>query len=194
MTGLTACRGAAYALTMRSVLTLWTGVFAAAIWGFPLAVVAAQEDAEVVRMPTEGDIADRAGELDGMRTVLAKALQLVKDARDNRDVVMLNCLNEKLTPIKGLLRISEQAHITLQEAAAKGEVESAHHENEKITIAAQKTQQLLGESEACVGALSVYTGNTELEVEMPEDADDIPQTELPMMVFIQRPPAASPFQ
>ncbi|MFN7134517.1 MAG: hypothetical protein ACK4N5_20735, partial [Myxococcales bacterium] len=53
----------------------------------------------------------------GLKIVLGK----LEEARDSKDVVKLNCVNEKLTNIKGLLRISEQADVSLQEAVAKKE-------------------------------------------------------------------------
>ncbi len=66
----------------------------------------------------------------------------LEEARDSKDVVKLNCVNEKLTQIKGLLRIAEQADIALQEAVAKRETSGAQHEYTKVAIANDKVRQL----------------------------------------------------
>ena len=53
--------------------------------------------------------------LERMRAILTKVLKHLQGARDERDVVKLNCVNEKLTAVKGLLKIAEQADVGLQE-------------------------------------------------------------------------------
>src|ERR1041384_49894 len=52
--------------------------------------------------------------LGDMRQKLREVLAKVEEARRTKDVVKLNCANEKLSQIKGLLRISEQADVSLQ--------------------------------------------------------------------------------
>src|SRR5206468_4114317 len=69
-----------------------------------------------------------------MRSVLKDVLGKLEEARNTRDVVKLNCVNEKLTQIKGLLRISEQSDVAMQEAIAKSEKPSADHEFTKVSI------------------------------------------------------------
>src|SRR5262245_31175962 len=70
-----------------------------------------------------------------MRGVLKDVLGKLEEARNTRDIVKLNCVNEKLTQIKGLLRISEQSDVAMQEAIAKGEKQSSDHEYTKVSIA-----------------------------------------------------------
>jgi hypothetical protein len=57
-----------------------------------------------------------------MRGSLSKVLGYFEEAREQRDVLKLNCVNEKLTAIKGLLRVSEQAAVTMMEALAMKDV------------------------------------------------------------------------
>ena len=71
--------------------------------------------------------------------ILSKVIRHLQSARDEKDAVKLNCVNEKLTKIKGLLKISEQASITMQEAMARKDSGSASSEYSKIIIAKQKT-------------------------------------------------------
>src|SRR5512136_1986435 len=54
-----------------------------------------------------------------MKQVLKQVLGRVEEARGEKDIVKLNCVNEKLTQIKGLLKVAEQADVSLQEAVAR---------------------------------------------------------------------------
>jgi hypothetical protein len=132
-----------------------------------------------------------------MREILAKVLTHLEEAREERDVVKLNCVNEKLTAVKGLLKISEQADVTMQEALARRDSDVAGHEFEKVSIALRKCEQLLAESEACVGELAVYSGDTELEVTVEEEVKTDPTSNTGGVaggVDLARPVPASPAQ
>src|SRR5258707_1207853 len=68
----------------------------------------------------------RAGtDLDSMRGWLKEVLKRLEEARKEKDVVKLNCVKEKLTQLKGLVRVAEQSEIALQEDVAKGDEENA---------------------------------------------------------------------
>jgi len=130
-----------------------------------------------------------------MREILSQVLAHLANARDERDVVKLNCVNEKLTAVKALLRISEKADVTMQEALARRDGEVGAHEFEKIHIALRKCEQLLVESEACIGELAIYAGETEVKVEITGVPDEDPTEIVGNEDFIfDRPPAASPYQ
>jgi hypothetical protein len=130
-----------------------------------------------------------------MKEVLGHVFELLRVARREKDIIKINCVNEKLTNIKGLIRISEQADVTMQEALVKGEKDTATHEFHKISISHQKIRILRTEAEQCVGELAFAVGKTTVEVEkdpnqVPEDDPTkvaLPETE----VF--RPPTASPY-
>jgi len=129
-----------------------------------------------------------------MKEILTKVLKHLEEARDEKDIVKLNCVNEKLTNVKGLLKISEDGDVKMQEALARRNPEEAAHEFEKIAIARSKCEQLFAESEACVGELAVYSGDTTVEMvvegQPPEDLSE----QVPTVDIITRPPAASPYQ
>jgi len=129
-----------------------------------------------------------------MRAVLSEVLGRLEEARATKDVVKLNCVNEKLTQVKGLLRISEQSDVALQEAVAKKDTTAAEHEYSKVSIAKGKVEQLRGEAEQCIGQLAFRTDeNLTVEVEVPsglptEDPTNPPPPQPPT----DRPPPASP--
>lgn len=97
-----------------------------------------------------------------MRQVLKSVLGILEEARNSKDIVRLNCVNEKLTQVKGFIRIAEQADVSLQEAVAKQEGAAANHEFTKIEVASQRVDQLHAEAEACNGATVYENGNAHL--------------------------------
>jgi hypothetical protein len=176
---------------MRRSALIWSVWALAALAQGPAQPSSLEKAAEI---PDPEKIQRSAEALQRMREVLRDVLGKLEEARNTKDVVKLNCVNEKLTQIKGLLRISEQADVSLQEAVAKKEASSAEHEFIKVTIARQKVDQLRAEAEECIGQLAFRTDeNLTVEVETPQD---LPQTDvthpeaLPPVTV--RPPPASP--
>jgi copper chaperone CopZ len=145
-------------------------------------------------VPDAEKIKRSAAAVSRMRTVLTEVLGRLEEARATKDVVKLNCVNEKLTQVKGLLRISEQSDVALQEAVAKKDTTAAEHEYSKVSIAKTKVDQLGNESQQCIGQLAFRTDeNLTVEVEVPsglptEDPTNPPRPEPPT----NRPPPASP--
>jgi hypothetical protein len=129
-----------------------------------------------------------------MRGALKDVLVKLEEARNSKDVVKLNCVNEKLTQIKGLLRISEQSDIALQESVAKKESATSEHEYTKVSIAVVKVNQLRAEAEECIGQLAFRTDeNATTEVEEPEGLPKGDPTLLvPLPTVESRNPPASP--
>ena len=112
-----------------------------------------------------------SAEIQKMREVLKIVLGMLEQARNSKDVVRLNCVNEKLTQVKGFIRIAEQSDVALQEDVAKKEPASANHEFTKIEVAAQRVAQLRAEAEACGGVENYTTGVGGAEVVTTEPSD-----------------------
>ncbi len=129
-----------------------------------------------------------------MKQVLKQVIGRLEDARNEKDIVRLNCVNEKLTQIKGLLKVSEQADIALQEAVARRD-ESAEAEFQKIGIARAKVDHLRSEVEECIGQLAFAVDEkTTVEVEQPKDLPDQDLTSRePPPPVVTRPPPVSPY-
>lgn len=158
------------------------------------APAAAPAVAKASDVPDDEKLERSTGALGDMREVLRQVLEKLEEARRTKDVVKLNCVNEKLTQIKGLLRISEQADVGLQEAVARRDGPAGEHEFTKVMIAQQKVKQLRAEAEECIGQLAFRTDeNLSVEVEEPRDlpGGDPTQTQTPTDVNV-RPPPASP--
>src|SRR5262249_2998825 len=124
-----------------------------------------------------------------MREVFAK----LKEARDQNDGVKAACVNENLTQLKALVRVSEQADVSMQEAISTQDTHPPENEYAKLTIAARRVEDLRTKAEECMGQLAFQTVGLTVEVEEPKD---LPQKDVtnppdapPVLV---RPPPASP--
>jgi hypothetical protein len=134
-----------------------------------------------------------AKNIERMKETLKRMLALLEEARGAKDVVKLNCVNEKLTQVKGLVRISEQAEIGMQEAVSQRDNEVSNHEFTKISLASHRSEQLRADTESCVGELAIYSGDTIVVVEGDHAGDD--PTHLPAPELnATRPPSASPYE
>jgi hypothetical protein len=111
----------------------------------------------------------KAGEhVSRVKAALKQVLGRVEEARNEKDIVKLNCVNEKLAQIKQILNVAEGAEVALQEAIAKKDAGS-DAEYSKIAIARGKADQLRAEAEECIGQLAfVVDEKTSVEVQQPE--------------------------
>lgn len=100
------------------------------------------------------------------RSAVARGTDLLSEARGKNDIIQLNCVNEKLTQLKGLLKLSENASLAMYEAIATDAQDEVNHQYTKVAVANQKSSSLKAEAEQCVGELSVYSGQTNVEVEI----------------------------
>ena len=134
------------------------------------------------------------------RQIDATKLQIeeqVQQARNDKDVIRLNCLLDKLTQIKVNENMMDQSLQTVQQAVSRQDESAQLHEYTRITIVNQKVQVLKTEADACIGAETSYVGPTKVMVEKPPGlVDTVDQPEPPAfpVTLIDRPSPASKFQ
>jgi hypothetical protein len=102
-----------------------------------------------------------------MRTSLTRGLDELKNARENKDAVELTCVNENVTAMKGILRVSEDALVSLQEADGAKDGARARHEFRKIQVSKGKMDDLLQAALNCTDA-DTTTTNTSVVLEVDE--------------------------
>lgn len=155
---------------------------------------AANAASDAANIPDPEKLRRSAAALVRMRDTLKDVLGKLEEARNSKDVVKLNCVNEKLTQIKGLLRISEISDVALQEAVAKKDTSAGEHEFTKVNIAETKVLQLRSQAEECIGQLAFRTDeNLLVDVEEPADLPKSDPTSPPLPPDVEaRPPPASP--
>ncbi len=136
--------------------------------------------------------------LEEMKGAVRETGKLLESAEKSKDVVRMQCLNQKLTSIRALLAVSEQATGAMQNALVAAEGEKADHEFRKIAVALSKVRQFNAEADACLGAVGTQPGAIEIEVEEGEvlagDADDTEPMEDGNTDIGIDPPGTSPFE
>lgn len=115
-----------------------------------------------------------------MRAALRRATEILAEANSAKDVVQLNCIQEKLTQIKGLVRIADTSNTRMLEASGEGNDSVVNHEFTKLAVAHQKTMTLRAEADQCVGERAIYTGETEVELETDPNLTESDPTDPPM--------------
>jgi hypothetical protein len=130
---------------------------------------AAQVVPNAGRAPDSDKIEAAADNIARMKAALKQVLGRAEQARNEKDVVKLNCVNEKLTQLKTLIKVAEQADVALRESVATKDVASDAAFS-KIAIARTKVDGLRSEAEQCIGQLAYMVDEkTTVEVEQPGD-------------------------
>ncbi|MBL93511.1 MAG: hypothetical protein CMH56_17055 [Myxococcales bacterium] len=101
-----------------------------------------------------------------MQASYNKGIELLAAARQSRDAVQMNCVNEKVTAMKGILRVAQDAKSNLKNAMAINDIEQAKEELKKIRMGRSKLQEALTGANTCSGAEASYTGGTQVELEV----------------------------
>jgi hypothetical protein len=141
------------------------------------------------------DMTAQAGEYMGkIRQTESRITVLQDHAKKKRDMVKLNCVNDKLTQVRGHVTVANQSMTSLKAAIAANDDGGRQHEFTRVTIIHQKVMVLGTEAENCIGDEASYVGATKVDVEIdPNIPDEDPtQPQLPLP-DVTRPPAASPF-
>ena len=99
-----------------------------------------------------------------LRGVVDRLRRRLDDARDERDVVALGCIDEKLAAARSLLDAAASAEAALLEAVSRRDGDTAAHQVEMIDVARARGDRLLAQGSACVGARAVYAGETSVEL------------------------------
>lgn len=180
-------QGAGFAQTKRQEL-------AAAQTPPQLGMEIVEENASSLSGPQKLDRSQKR--IGTMRGILEQASQMLERARkDEKDVLKVNCINEKLAPIKGFLKVSEQSYVSLTEAVTQSDNEASTHHYTLIAIANQKVQALGEESRVCVGEVVRFAESTQLDVNIdPDMSDDQPGFRDDDDLLVERLPEMTPWK
>ena len=103
---------------------------------------------------------------------LRRIEQLKADARKKKDVIKLNCINDKLLQAKQLMNIIDDATDRFSAALSTGDQSERHHHFTVVTISAEKVRIAREEAEACIGEEISYVGPSQIDVDEPDLPDD----------------------
>lgn len=110
-------------------------------------------------------------EIDAAKT---HVLRMIEEAQKNKDVILLNCLNERLGLLKGLHKVAVDAEDGLGEAIARENVDLEEHNFRKAYIARDQGMTVAAEAEACIGQVGTsFPGQTRVipKYDGPGEAD-----------------------
>ena len=129
-------------------------------------------------------------ELDGG---MKRVLKLIESAGQKKDVILLNCLNDKLQALKVLQKVAVDAQLGLAEAVARENVDLEEHNFQKIFIAGDQGGVVAAEADACVGQVGTsFPGK--INVVLRYDGETEPDLDFGAAPGGNtRPPDASPF-
>ena len=106
-------------------------------------------------------------------------LQKLQTAFDKKDIIQTNCVRDKLSTVKGLLRISEEADVSLREAVVTGQSNLITHEYVKISMAVERVQISRTQIEGCAGNVDDPLTSTNQDRVKPEIFDESVQAFTP---------------
>lgn len=121
--------------------------------------------------------------------------QMLDQARRERDVMKITCLNDKLTQIRANGRSIAERHGYLREAERERNVDRRNHEFAVLSVLSTKQNTLEQEANQCIGQDLFDTGATRVTTSVdPNNPDEDPTVvpEFPPYVVPYIPPPASP--
>jgi hypothetical protein len=129
-----------------------------------------------------------------MQDTQVRVQKLHDEASKKKDIIKLNCVNDKLIQLKGHLTVADQTMGQLNVALQRSDTGARQHEFTRLTIIYQKVLVLGTEAENCIGADVSYVGPTKVDVDIDPTipADDPTQPQLPLP-DPTRPAEATPF-
>ncbi len=144
--------------------------------------VTVPDDEEIAELSGD-ELRERATDLIGaMQAIHEHTVELQSSAREGRDVIRLNCVNEKLLEIKQLLNIAEASRSDFVEASVAADDASTSHHFSQIAIAYESIDDLGEEAKGCVGERAVFHGESQIDFEGPDLLAD-PTAEPPFPDF-----------
>jgi hypothetical protein len=117
--------------------------------------------------------------IEDMKEVLNRTQNILADVRKKeKDILKVNCINEKLAAIKGFIKVSEQSYASLKTAVAEDDTEGQNHHYKLVAVGHQKVRTLGEEALLCTGDEERYVGESDIEVEVPPTAPPVDEPEV----------------
>jgi hypothetical protein len=104
------------------------------------------------------------GEIQGVR---GEIVSIQSKAREDEDMVRLNCLDDKLAQIDQIVLIVDAARADLATAVSAGDFEGRVHHYSLVTLARAKATAVREEADACVGEEMRFPGDSDIDVDDP---------------------------
>lgn len=109
-----------------------------------------------------------------MATTEGRVSALAKRAEGKKDMVMVNCVSDKLMQVRGYTAVGNSAAAAIEVAVSRNDEGARAHNLDRQVIVYQKVLVIGTEAEGCVGEDVSFVGATRVEVEIDPN---IPQTD-----------------
>lgn len=119
-----------------------------------------EQEAKIAKLSSTQKISTATAMISKMEGTLKDAYNILKKTRKEKDIIKLNCVNESIKKIKGLLKRSKDDSMSLQEAIAKDDAKSANYYYTKITLANENIKQSRVEALSCEGTITIEAKDT----------------------------------
>ena len=128
--------------------------------------------------------------------VSQRLMSMLDEARRERDIIRVTCLNDKLTQVNAHRRSLETRVSALEEAVNVREEDRSNHEFTVISVLGQHFRTLEQEANACIGQDIFETGTTRVVTDIDpatpdEDVSEIAEPPAPTVPFIPVPESVS---
>lgn len=141
--------------------------------------------------PQKSAFSDKA--VDELDVLMKRVLKMIEEAGKKKDIILLNCLNDKLLSLRGLHKVAVDAQIGLAEAIARENVDLEEHNFRKTFISLDQGRIVAAEANACVGQVGTsFPGQTQVVMRY-EGTTDPDEDFGAAPGGNTRPPDASPF-
>ena len=101
-----------------------------------------------------------------LRTIVVQVTALMRQARQAKDIIKLNCVNDKLIQLMAYARVAASQLHRFKAAAARADRPGASRIFTLVTVAYQKGVVLEQEANSCIGEDIAYVGATRVETEV----------------------------
>jgi hypothetical protein len=112
-------------------------------------------------------------------------------AREQRDVVKVLCLNDKLNQIDVAIRSARDRMTTLKGAAGRNDLDRSRHEFTVIQVLRDRVQALVAEANQCIGEETGFIGDSQVTVNIDPGIPDTDPSEPPEEPIVSDPPPLS---
>lgn len=167
-------KGWSFGLGVSAVLVLGAASAQSALAPLPVlpqaSVRASAPDADLT---PEQMMSEANGYFPQMDQGASSVRRQLSTAREQRDVVKVLCLNDKLTQINVAVRSAQDRGTSLRAAVSRGDKERSRHEFTVLKVLKDRVRTLVSESNQCIGEEVGFVGESNVTANIDPNIPDI---------------------
>lgn len=134
-------------------------------------------------------LTEAKGYMPGMDRSAGVVRRMLADARGQRDVVRVLCLNDKLNQIDLAIRTSNDRLEALTAAVSLNDQDGSKHEFTVVQVLRDRVNTLVTEAQQCVGEDTGFIGESTTTVDVDPNIPETDPSELPEDPLVSEPPS-----